>query len=169
LKHTLILAAIALCSQAHAINRCTGPDGSVVFQDAPCTGKGETITPKPAAGNAPARPAATPGEKPQTEAQRIEANIAKSQRERRLRDLQEREFPRAQAAVAAHASACRAEQQRLEDQKYRYVQNLYGKTDAAQTASEQAAAASRCDLKDRELREVADRLKKECSELGGCM
>ena len=30
-------------SPAWAINKCTGPDGAVVFQDAPCAGKGEAL------------------------------------------------------------------------------------------------------------------------------
>ena len=30
-------------SPAWAINRCTGPDGAIVFQDAPCADKGEKV------------------------------------------------------------------------------------------------------------------------------
>ena len=37
-----LLLAVA-CTQAAAVNKCTGPDGKVVFQDAPCEGKGETV------------------------------------------------------------------------------------------------------------------------------
>jgi hypothetical protein len=52
------LAAAALLalavSPSWAINKCTGPDGSVVFQDAPCAGKGGAIVVRPASGNAPA-------------------------------------------------------------------------------------------------------------------
>jgi hypothetical protein len=40
----IIAAALLLASlDAWAINKCTGPDGSVVFQDAPCAGKGESV------------------------------------------------------------------------------------------------------------------------------
>ena len=41
----LIFAAAILLSgmDAWAVNKCTGPHGAVVFQDAPCTGKGETV------------------------------------------------------------------------------------------------------------------------------
>lgn len=52
MKHllcALALSAIALPSLA--VNKCTGPDGKVVFQDAPCTGKGEAITVRPASGS----------------------------------------------------------------------------------------------------------------------
>ena len=47
------IAAMALAlSPAWAINKCTQPDGSVAFQDAPCAGigKSETLSVKPASG-----------------------------------------------------------------------------------------------------------------------
>lgn len=48
----LALLAIALAvSPAWAVNKCTGPDGAVVFQDAPCgvsTMKAETVRSSPA-------------------------------------------------------------------------------------------------------------------------
>lgn len=174
MKRSLIAALMAaLCAPVWAINKCTSPDGSVAFQDAPCAGKGQTLTVKPASGAAAvAAPQPTaegqPASKPQSEAQRIESNIAASQKERRLRELTEREVPGAEHAIRAHAKACQEEQDRLERAKGVYVQNLYGKTDAAQRASEQAAAAGRCDTKDRELRERFANLKNECLQLGGC-
>lgn len=49
------IAAAALltlaAAPAWAVNKCTGPDGAVVFQDAPCAGKGETIKVTPASGS----------------------------------------------------------------------------------------------------------------------
>lgn len=166
-------AVIVLCclavSPAWAINKCT-IDGQVVFQDAACPGKGETLTVRPASGAARtvAPSEASDDRRPMTEAQRLEEGIAASQKDRRLRDLKEREVPGAEAAVRANLVACEEEQRRLEMAKGRYVQNLYGKTDAAQRAAEQAAAASRCDIKDRELRERAALLRAECQQLGGC-
>lgn len=153
---------------AAAVNKCTGPTGAIVFQDAPCPGKGETLTVRPASGSA--RPGAnvSDGQRPASEAQRIEQGIAASQRERRLRELTQREVPAADNAVQAHLQACQNEQQRIEASKYAYVQNLYGKTHAAQVAAEQAAAAARCDTRDRELRAQAQRVRKECTDLGGC-
>lgn len=51
LKPTLMaMLSIILCSPTWAINKCTNPDDKVVYQDAPCSGKGETIVVKPAAG-----------------------------------------------------------------------------------------------------------------------
>lgn len=44
---TKTIAAAALLTLATAptwaVNKCTGPDGAVVFQDAPCSGKGEAV------------------------------------------------------------------------------------------------------------------------------
>lgn len=167
MKLATFAAALLITSQAQAINRCSAPDGSTIFQDAPCASGGSVITVKPASGKGPASKTSA-DEPPQSEAQRIEANITKSQKERRLRDLTDREVPAAQTAVQRHRTACQQEQQRLEAMKYRYVQNLYGKTDAAQAAAEQAAAASRCDLEDRQLRSDLQRLQDECKSLGGC-
>jgi hypothetical protein len=168
------LAAIAATlmafavSPAWAVNKCTGPDGKVVFQDAHCAGKGETITVRPASGAGSAQSAGGTLGSGQTEAQRIEANVSASQKERRLRDLTQRELPSADAAIENHLQACKDEQARIESGKFAYVQNLYGKTHAAQVAAEQAAAAARCDTKDRELRAQAQRVRKQCTDLGGC-
>lgn len=46
-----VLLTIA-AAPAWAVNKCTGPDGAVVFQDAPCAGKGETLKVSPAMGHA---------------------------------------------------------------------------------------------------------------------
>lgn len=170
-KHAaLLVLACSAVSPVWAINKCT-VDGQVMFQDAACPGgKGEALVVRPASGAARAAPVA-PAEgdkKPMTEAQRIEGNIAASQKERRLRDLSEREVPGADHAIRSNLQACKEEQERLEMAKGRYVQNLYGKTDAAQRAAEQAAAASRCDTKDRDLRERHAKLVNECKQLGGC-
>lgn len=54
MKFTVTLIGLLMCCQAHAVNKCTDPDGSVVFQDAPCAGKGETLKVSPASGHATA-------------------------------------------------------------------------------------------------------------------
>lgn len=44
---TKTIAAVALltiaAAPAWAVNKCTGPDGAPVFQDAPCAGRGEKV------------------------------------------------------------------------------------------------------------------------------
>lgn len=166
-----LLAALATASApALAVNKCTGVDGKVTFQDAPCTGgKAERISAKPASGYsaAPATPAATPASAagataPKTEAARLEGLIAASQRDRRSHELRERLLPNAERAVSDHRTACADKQKALADQQYAYQQNLYGKTHAAQIASEMAASAATCETKARELKEAADVLTKEC-------
>lgn len=159
-----------LCAPAWAINKCIGADGKVMYQDAACEGKGQTLSVRPAPGNSNAtQPSASPvASMAKTEAQRLEALIADSQRDRRKRDLQERLFPNAQAEIANHKASCQEAQAKLEQSQYAYKQNLYGKTHAAQIASEMAATAAMCDTKDRELRENMETLRKECQALGGC-
>ncbi len=45
MNKTMLCAALlaALSAPVWAVNKCTGADGRVVFQDAPCTGKGGPI------------------------------------------------------------------------------------------------------------------------------
>lgn len=166
------ISSITTTSPAWAVNKCV-IDGQLVFQDAPCPGKGETLVLRPALGAAkgPTTLAPVSGDgpsKPMSEAQRLEANIAASQKQRRLRELEQRQVPDADLAIRSHLQACKDEQDRLERAKGQYVQNLYGKTDSAQRASEQAAAAARCDTKDRDLRATAAAIRSECQQLGGC-
>lgn len=172
MKITMLWAALLLAvSPVWAINKCTGPDGKLVFQDAPCQGKGELLDVKPASGkgNSPAvAVSGTAPAKPMTEAQRIEAQVTASQRERRRRDLETIETPQAVAVLDKHRRGCEQEQKDMASGQYKYVQNLYGKTHAAQMASEMAAASARCDLKDRELKERLEALKSECAALSGC-
>ncbi len=55
MNHPLITAALlaAICAPSWAINKCTGADGKVAFQDAPCSsGKSEALTVRPANGDA---------------------------------------------------------------------------------------------------------------------
>ena len=55
---------LAVNAPAWALNKCIGPSGTVVFQDAPCAGQGDPVTVKPANGQGdtpdsrPAAPAA---------------------------------------------------------------------------------------------------------------
>ena len=167
MKRSFIAATLlaTFFAPAWAINKCNVADGKVVFQDTPCAGKGEQLTVRPASGTAPVAPVAVPGAVRMTEAQRLEELVSNSVRERRRRDLEQLFIPQAKAATEKHRAACADSQTRLEASKYAYKQNLYGKTHAAQIASEMAAAAAVCETKDRELKENLEALRKECSEL----
>ena len=85
------IAGSALTNPAWAINKCPQPDGSVAFQDAPCVGKGEVLTIRPASGRgtspaqAPLTTAATkplqpeaPSTSPPTQTTQAESQQAKS-------------------------------------------------------------------------------------------
>lgn len=140
----------------------------MVFQDAACAGKGEVVRVVPASGSSPvASPA--PGGATVTggsEADRINAATAQSQKDRRKRELRTMYMPGSERALLDHKASCAIERQRLEADQYRYTQNLYGKTHAAQMASEMSAAASRCTSRERELVEARDALRAECKDLG---
>ena len=167
MKKSFFAAAVlaALCAPTWAINKCTGPDGKVAYQNEPCTtGKSEQLTVRPAPVRAPLP--ASSGPAPMTEAQRIEAKVTQSQNERRRRELEEIYVPQAEGAIERHRASCADKQSQLAASQYQYKQNLYGKTHAAQIASEMAAAASTCDTKDRELGERLSALRKECETLG---
>lgn len=58
MHQTIFLTALlaALCAPAWAINKCTGADGRVAFQDAPCSGKGQVLQVRPASGSDELRP-----------------------------------------------------------------------------------------------------------------
>ncbi len=158
---------------AHAVNKCSGADGKVVFQDAPCAGKGQQIEVKPASGagvpglasTAPKTASAPAVGAASTEAQRLEGLVAASQRARRAQDLRDRLLPEVEVARSRHRIGCEQKQKDLASQQYAYVQNMYGKTHAAQIASEMAATAASCETKDRELKEALDALLQECGFL----
>ncbi len=176
MKALLIVAITFLAAPAFAINKCTGPDGKVSFQDAPCVGsKSETLDVRPASGRTPSAPAvragdqlAGPAAKPMTEAQRVEKQVADIQRERRRQELEWRLVPEALAAITALRTSCDRQMQALRTQKASANNNLAGAQWETSISTEMGAVATRCDTRQRELREDADVLRKECAELGGC-
>lgn len=54
----VLMAALMVCAPSWAVNKCTGPDGKVSFQDAPCSGRGEALTVRPSGGSQSAAPLA---------------------------------------------------------------------------------------------------------------
>ena len=165
------LTILALNSSAEAANKCTSADGKVSFQDAPCVGgKAESLNLKSNSGAVPQNAAGAVGaaSKPQSEAQRLEAQVAASVKGRRLYDLENVDYPLSLRLINQHRRNCEGEQTKLKVGQFAYVQNLYGKTHASQIASEMAAASARCNLKDRELKEQAETIKTECVKLGAC-
>lgn len=175
MRYTALVAvsALLLVGNTHAINKCAQPDGSVAFQDAPCTGKGETLTVRPASGRARPTEEISTSEresapKRQTEAQRIEGKVAASQKERRLKELEVRLVPDADAAIYRSREQCARDMKALQLKKQQANNNLAGATWEGSISGEMTALATTCDTKNRELREDATALRSECRELGGC-
>lgn len=80
-----LLAGLLVCAPAWAVNKCTGADGKVSFQDAPCAGKGETLTVRPSGGTAPVAGSAA--------ALKAEADVAAIHRRADIRVSIERREP----------------------------------------------------------------------------
>lgn len=116
IKAAILTAAILAAAPAWAINKCTGPDGKTVFQDAPCPGKGEQITVKPASGNAQ-KPQPSPQVTPvlprpqQPPPPRKKKAPGDSWQRRTF--LENRGVPDAEAAVNAHRLNCEQKQASL--------------------------------------------------------
>jgi hypothetical protein len=81
----VLFAALMVGAPSWAVNKCTGPDGKVSFQDAPCAGKGEALTVRPSGGDAPA-----PGSAAASKAQ---AEVAAIHRRADIRAAIERREP----------------------------------------------------------------------------
>jgi hypothetical protein len=67
--YAAVLLGVALSTPAWGINKCTGADGMVTYQDTPCTGKGEELNVKPANGNAPIQKPANTEKPPEAQKQ----------------------------------------------------------------------------------------------------
>ncbi|MDO8903976.1 DUF4124 domain-containing protein [Hydrogenophaga sp.] len=141
---SMLLAVAA--SQAVAVNKCTGPDGKVTFQDAPCAGKGGAIEVRPASGSTTVQPATA-----KAEVERINASVAASAQARRVIELDALLIPRARGALTQHLSDCARKRRDLEASQYAYLQNLYGKTHAAQKAAEIVQLSLDCERGERSL------------------
>lgn len=181
LAQLVILMAVLFVAPAWAVNKCTQSDGRVVFQDAPCaTGKAESLTVRPASGSGKALEksssaggtadveSSSPVARPMTEAQKIEKRIAESQKARRLVELEARLVPDSQNAIYRHRQQCDGDMAALQAKKARANNNLAGATWETSISGEMTALATRCDTRNRELRDDADRVREECRSLGGC-
>lgn len=167
MKNLFILftfAAAAICAPAHAINKCTGPDGKVAFQDAPCIGRGETLEVKPASGSAPKTPppaaAAQPAAKP---AAATEGVFGESWQRKTY--LENRGIPDTQATIHAEKQACERRIANLRAQQGSANNNLAGATYLQSLAAEMQATATMCDTRSRELQAQLESMKSELKTL----
>lgn len=160
IKQTMFLAAVLLVvSPVWAVNKCTGPDGKVVYQDAPCVGRGESLTVRPARGQdaLPAPGAAAPAY------YQKEGQFGDSWQRRTF--LENRGVAEARSALRNMLQRCEAKQRELAARKAQAANNLAGATWEQSISAEMQAAATTCDSQSRELRAQQDALEKELREL----
>lgn len=172
IKQAIVMCALALAFPTWAINKCKGPDGKVVFQDAPCMGQGEKIEVRPASGRAPkAAAAATTADINNAPAPAAAAAPAKKKEGafgaswQRRTYLENRGIPDAESAIHAHKRQCEQKQADLRSRQGSANNNLAGATYLQSLAAEMQAAATMCDVRSRELNAELDSMKKELREL----
>lgn len=175
IKPAIFMTAVLFsAAPVWAINKCTGPDGKAVFQDAPCAGKGEQIVVKPASGNAPVAPAPTAAT-PTSTATAAPAGTAAAATQkkegafgeswRRKTDLESHLISNAKAALNAHLNDCDAQQRQLASKKNLARNNLAGATWEQSISAEMQAAATTCDTKARDMRARLEGYEKELRDL----
>lgn len=171
--HRLLITAMlamTVSMPAAAINKCIGADGKAVYQDAPCTGRGETITVRPASGHRAALTASPVAQPPSDVATPSTQVAAKKEGAfgaewQRRTFLENRGVPDARAAIEAHRRDCGAQQAALASKKQKSANNLAGATWEQSISAEMQAAATICDGRARDLRASLDALEKELREL----
>lgn len=168
-----VAGCMFLAGHALAINKCIGADGKAVFQDAPCMGKGETITVKPASGEAPRPAVAAPtGSASDAASAAVAAPVPAAKKEgafgerwRRKTDLESHLISNARGELSSHLQACQQRQSALAAKKGNARNNLAGATWEASISSEMQAAATTCDTKARDIRAKLEGYERELREL----
>ena len=154
----MLLLAVAGGGPAMAVNKCTGADGRVTYQDAPCVGgKSQEVDVSPPVGGGKLPPS--------SEAARIEGVIAASQRSRRALELRERLLPEAEAAVQKNQASCDARHKELVEQRAAAGQNRFMRGQAQEANAELRTIRTTCQAKDRELKATLQSLLRECASL----
>ncbi|WP_198968686.1 DUF4124 domain-containing protein [Xylophilus sp. ASV27] len=159
----LALASLA-SSPAGAVYKCVGTDGKVAYQDAACPkGAKSTGVELPASRPPPIVPGSTPG---QSEADRLNALSAASERERRARELAQRIVPNAEAALAAQRAQCAQAQASADPARETYLATMAEAAEKSGTAVPPGlftTIAERCDARESELLDALDYARRECA------
>lgn len=155
IRYAVCALALGCLAPAWAVNKCTGADGRVSFQDAPCTGQGEKIDVRPAIeGVSPAQP---------SPAAMKEGVFGETWQRKTY--LETQGVPQARAAVERNRQECEAPQSdsaRL----YALRRGLASGSLFAQVAEAEAAKAkAACEARTTELREQLQSLEGELSSL----
>lgn len=176
LKWSLAIAAALAASPALAMYKCKDADGHTAFQERPCeaTGtKGNQIEVRPAAGHAPsAAPAASTqataapaADAPQTEAERLRKLNERDRKQRRLKDLNEREISEAEGRIRSATNKCERRMGSAHGLKAYANNNLAGATWEQSLSTEMQAYATQCSAELSRYNAALDRLLAEKSRL----
>ena len=158
IRYAACALALGFLAPAWAINKCTGADGKVAFQDAPCVGgQSEKIEARPAMeGATPIAPAQSTGKEGAFGPSWQRKNYLQNQgvpQARAAVDRNQRECAAAPAEAVAHAGPLRRS-------------TLASGTQFAQErAAADAKGKSACEARTEELREQLRTLEKELSTL----
>lgn len=176
--HTLaaVIAACACTTPAWAVYKCQDASGRTSFQEAPCAAgsKGDAIDIKPASGHAPNAPAgaaaqtsapAASGDKPMTEADRLNAQAATIRKRNRLSDLKNLHIPAAYGAIDRAKRNCDMRMADLRERKGLANNNLAGATYQNSLSAEMQAVATQCESEQRRTSSDLDRLLAERKEI----
>lgn len=174
-------ACMALTAPAWAINKCTGADGKVAFQDAPCPGgKAEKLEVRLSSGGvgtaapaAMATPAASPASGASAAASAPAPATANNPKKegafgetwRRKTDLEQRLIRDARGALNTHQQRCVTDQRDMAARRTQARTSTTVATSERAIASEMQAAAAACELRTRELQANVESLEKELGEL----
>lgn len=162
----LVLLTSLPAMHALAINKCTDGSGKMVFQDTPCTGKGEVIKITPASG----RDASPP---PLTNPPPALASAAKSSTQQQYETLKDERVRREKWVVLNDAKRnlestrlkCESEQKELAASKAWSKNNLAGATRDSSISQEMSAAAMVCDSRMRSKEKEVEAAEKVCAEI----
>ena len=157
IRYAACALALGFLAPAWAINKCTGADGKVSFQDAPCVGQGEKIEARPAMeGAAPIQPAPSTSK---------EGAFGPSWQRKNY--LQTQGVPQARAAIERNQRECAAPPDEAVAQAGPLRRSILAP--GSQFAQERAAAAAKgketCEAKTQELRQQLKSLEDELRTL----
>lgn len=176
LKWSLFVAAALATSPTLAMYKCKDANGRTAFQERPCeaTGtQGNQIEVRPAAGPAPsaapaesAQASAVPAtDAPQTEAERLRKLNERDRKQRRLKDLNDREISTAEGRIRSATNQCERRMGSAQSMKSYANNNLAGATWEQSLSTEMQAYATQCAAEQTRLNAALDRLLAEKARL----
>lgn len=156
IRYAVCALLLGFLAPAWAINKCTGADGKVSFQDAPCAGEGEKIEVRPSSkGATPVQPVTVPANEG-----------AFGPAWQRKNYLQSQGIPQARAAIERHQRECMAQPNAVATAGPLRRGNLPAGNQFVQESAEKAAEdKAPCEARTRDLREQLRLLEDELRAL----